>query len=55
MLRNHEQAIELFKKSIQLKSDFAEAYLFLGLTYAELDNMEEAIKSYNDALLFDRG
>ena len=36
ILEKPEKAIESYRKAIQLQSDFPEAYLFLGLLYAEL-------------------
>ena len=40
-----DKAIERFKKVIQIKPDFAEAYLYIGQTYANMGRKEDAIKS----------
>ena len=45
-----EEAVASFKKSLGIKPD-AKAYYFLGLTYQKLKKLDEAEKSFKQALL----
>jgi predicted O-linked N-acetylglucosamine transferase (SPINDLY family) len=45
-------ALEFFKKASDIQPNFYYAYHQLGLTYEKLKNLDEAIKSYNIANMF---
>ena len=45
-----EYAIASFKKAIDIKSDYAEAYFNLGITLQEMNKPNEAIKYYETAI-----
>lgn len=45
-----EQAIQAFKKTIELYPDSAASYLGLGETYEESNRLPEALKSYENAV-----
>ena len=49
-LGRYDEAIESYKRTTQLKVDFAEAYWGLGTIYAELERYNEAIKCFNQSL-----
>ncbi len=49
-LSQRDAAINFFQKSIQLKSDFAEAYIKIGAIYEKIGEQEKAIESYKNAL-----
>ena len=46
----YERAIEHYKKAIELKSDFPEAYMNRGVVYAEKRDFDRAIEDYNMAI-----
>jgi serine/threonine protein kinase len=46
---NYDDAIENHTKVIELKPDFALAYLWRGISYARKGNNDKAIKDYNKA------
>lgn len=48
-----EKAVEAFKRAVELKADFAEAYSDLGWAYHELGRDNEAIESANAVLNID--
>lgn len=48
-----EKAAEAFKRAVELKPDFAEAYSDLGWAYHELGRDDEAVESANAALRID--
>ncbi len=47
-----ERAAEEFKKAIELKAGYADAYHNLANTYGEMGKIEEAIENYKQALEF---
>uniref|UniRef100_A0A672NRV2 Tetratricopeptide repeat protein 13-like n=1 Tax=Sinocyclocheilus grahami TaxID=75366 RepID=A0A672NRV2_SINGR len=48
------EAIEVFKEALKLKSDFIDAYKSLGQAYRELGDFENAMESFQKALLLDQ-
>ena len=49
-LEEHLDAIASYKKAIQIKPDYAEAYWRIGYAYDELDQYQNAIASYKKAI-----
>jgi polysaccharide export outer membrane protein len=49
------QAVELFRRSVKLKPDYAEAYLGLGNAYFEMRRWQEAIRVLQQALALNPG
>jgi len=50
---NHEAAIELLKKALDLAEDSFDIYSLLGMEYLFLDNYEMAKQSFKQCVLFD--
>jgi tetratricopeptide (TPR) repeat protein len=48
-----EAAAESFRRAIKLKSDYAEAYWYLGMSLDGLHRFEEAIDAHNQAIQLD--
>jgi hypothetical protein len=51
-LKRFEEALESHDKAIELKHDYAEAYLNRGIVLNELSRSEELLASYDDAIKF---
>ena len=49
-LDRSEEAIDLYKRAIELKPDYAEAYNNMGVAYKENSDFTAAIESYNKRL-----
>jgi len=49
----HNEGIESYKKSIELKANQPRVHLSLGHVYKTTGNQEECINSYNEAISFD--
>jgi len=45
-----KEALESFRRAIELDKDFAEGYLKMGLAYDALDNEEDSNKAYKSAI-----
>ena len=50
----HNEGIESYKKSIELKANQPRVHLSLGHVYKTTGNQEECINSYNEAISFDK-
>jgi tetratricopeptide (TPR) repeat protein len=50
---NYKRAEYLFRKAVQIKSDFAEAHNMLGFSLRKQGKYDKAIKSYKRALKLD--
>ena len=50
---NHEQAIELYTRFIDLRPDFAPAFYKRGNLFRERNQMEAALDSYDQAIILD--
>ena len=51
-MAQYDQAEENLKKSIQLKPDFAEAYLNLAVVYAKSHRLSEAVNNLKQAIYY---
>jgi tetratricopeptide (TPR) repeat protein len=49
-----QESIKLSKQAIELKNNFAEAYLTLGLAHYAFSEYDKAIDAYNKAVEFDK-
>jgi tetratricopeptide (TPR) repeat protein len=52
MLRNHEKALEAYKRALGLRPESAGLFLKLGSLYSESGRLPEAIEAYRQALRF---
>lgn len=50
---NYREAIQSFKKSIHMSSDYAIAHYNLALTYTKLSKYKDAIKSFKEVIRID--
>ena len=50
----YSEAIKELNKAIELKKDYAEAYLNLGMVYLNLKKYQEAIKFFNQSLVHNK-
>ena len=50
----YKDAIEVLKRAVTIQNNFDEGYYWLGRCYEKLDKKEEAIESYQNALLYDK-
>ena len=48
---NTDKAIEVYKKAIMLKPNFADAYYNLGSLFAKQDKFDQAIEAYKNSIL----
>ncbi len=53
--RQYDQAIQQYRKTLELDRDFARAHFYLGLTYQQTSTFEEAIAEFQKALLLSGG
>lgn len=44
------EAVEEYKRAIQLRPDLAAAYINLGITYAQLNQLPQAVEAFNQAV-----
>ncbi|HAF13173.1 MAG TPA: hypothetical protein DCK93_16390 [Blastocatellia bacterium] len=45
----HDESVREFKRTLQIDSDFAEAYLGLGSAYHNLGQLQKAVEAYQEA------
>jgi tetratricopeptide (TPR) repeat protein len=50
----YEEAIKVLKRAVTLQNNFDEGYFWLGKCYEKLNRKDEAIESYQNALLYDK-
>ena len=50
----YEEAIKVLKRAVTLQNNFDEGYYWLGRCYEKLNKKNEAIESYQNALLYDK-
>lgn len=50
----YEDAIKVLKRAVTIQNNFDEGYFWLGKCYEKLNMRDEAIESYQNALLYDK-
>jgi tetratricopeptide (TPR) repeat protein len=50
----YEEAIKVLNRAVTLQNNFDEGYFWLGKCYEKLNRKDEAIESYQNALLYDK-
>lgn len=51
---NYMEALRVADKAVKVKNNFAEGYYFMGRCFEKLDRKDDAIESYQTALIYDR-
>lgn len=52
--KKYEEAIKVLSRAVTLQNNFDEGYYWMGKCYEKLNQKEEAIQSYQNALLYDK-
>ncbi|MGH2648464.1 MAG: tetratricopeptide repeat protein, partial [Ginsengibacter sp.] len=52
-LGKYKEALEVLKRAVTVQNNFDEGYYWMGKCYEKLGNKEDAIQSYQTALLYD--
>ncbi|HXR83639.1 MAG TPA: tetratricopeptide repeat protein [Hanamia sp.] len=52
--KKYEEAIKVLKRAVTIQNNFDEGYYWMGRCYEKLDQKNEAIQSYQNALLYDK-
>lgn len=50
----YEKAVQVLQKGVTIQNNFDEGYYWMGKCYEKLNKQEEAIQSYQNALLYDK-
>lgn len=50
----YQEAIKVLKRAVTIQNNFDEGYYWLGRCYEKLNKKEDAIESYQNALLYDK-
>jgi tetratricopeptide (TPR) repeat protein len=50
----YDEAIKVLERAVTIQNNFDEGYYWMGNCYKKLNKKEEAIKSYNTALMYDK-
>ncbi len=50
----YEEAIKVLKRAVTIQNNFDEGYFWLGKCYEKLNMKDDAIESYQNALLYDK-
>lgn len=53
-LGKYEDAINVLKRAVTIQNNFDEGYYWLGKCYVKLNKKEDAVESYQTALLYDK-
>ena len=53
-LQKYEEAINVLRRAVTLQNNFDEAYFWMGKSYEKLDQKQDAILCYQNALLYDK-
>ncbi|HEX7458923.1 MAG TPA: tetratricopeptide repeat protein, partial [Ginsengibacter sp.] len=53
-LGKYREALEVLKRAVTVQNNFDEGYYWMGKCYEKLGNKEDAIQSYQTALLYDK-
>lgn len=54
MEKKYEDAIKVLKRAVTIQNNFDEGYYWMGKCYEKLNKTDEAIQSYQNALLYDK-
>jgi tetratricopeptide (TPR) repeat protein len=52
--KKYEEAIKVLSRGVTLQNNFDEGYYWMGKCYEKLNKKDEAIQSYQNALLYDK-
>jgi tetratricopeptide (TPR) repeat protein len=52
--KKYEEAIKVLSRGVTLQNNFDEGYYWMGKCYEKLNEKDEAIQSYQNALLYDK-
>lgn len=50
---NYMEALQVLDKAVKVQSNFAEGYYYMGRCFEKLERKEDAIESYQTALIYD--
>ena len=53
-LKKYDEAVLVLQRAVTLQNNYEEGYFWLGKCYEKLNQKENAIQSYKNALLFDK-
>ena len=53
-LSKYDDAINILKRAVTIQNNFDEGYFWMGKCYEKLGRKEDAIESYENALLYDK-
>ena len=53
-LGKYTEALDVLKKAVTIQNNFDEGYYWMGKCYEKLGREDEAIQSYQTALLYDK-
>ncbi|MEO6813865.1 MAG: tetratricopeptide repeat protein [Ginsengibacter sp.] len=53
-LEKYQEALAVLKRAVTIQNNFDEGYYWMGRCYEKLNQKEEAIQSYQNALLYDK-
>ena len=53
-LGKYDEALQILKRAITIQNNFEEGYYWMGKCYEKLQQPDEAIQSYQNALLYDK-
>lgn len=52
--QKYEEAVNVLKRAVTIQNNFDEGYYWMGKCYEKLNKNEEAMQSYQNALLYDK-
>lgn len=52
--QKYEEALNVLKRAVTIQNNFDEGYFWMGKCYEKLNKNEEAMQSYQNALLYDK-
>jgi tetratricopeptide (TPR) repeat protein len=52
--KKYQEAIKVLKRAVTIQNNFDEGYYWMGKCYEKLNQKNEAIQSYQNALLYDK-
>lgn len=51
---NYQEALKVLKRAVTIQNNFDEGYYWMGKCYEKLNQKQDAIQSYQNALLYDK-